>query len=65
VRKPTYAQDDALDHKKEENHTITHMDNILMTDHIAQRTKRFKPDLSLVEAQDVPVSCEQTRGGVK
>ena len=31
------------------------MDSRLMADHIAQRTKRFQPDLSMVEAEDIHV----------
>ncbi|GAB7324607.1 hypothetical protein MBLNU13_g08496t1 [Cladosporium sp. NU13] len=54
-KKPKDVQDDALDEEKGVNHAIAHMDSSLMADHIAQRTKRFKPDLSLVEAEDLHV----------
>jgi protein CMS1 len=57
-KKPKDVQDDALDEEKGVNHAIAHMDSSLMCDHIAQRTKRFKPDLSLVEAEDLHVPCK-------
>jgi protein CMS1 len=46
------------------NHAIAHMDSNLMADHIAQRTKRFKPDLSLVEAEDLHVPCKYWQGNI-
>jgi len=57
-KKPKDVQDEALDEEKGVNHAIAHMDSSLMADHIAQRTKRFKPDLSLVEAEDLHVPCK-------
>jgi hypothetical protein len=57
-KKPKDVQDDALDEEKGVNNAIAHMDSSLMADHIAQRTKRFKPDLSLVEAEDLHVPCK-------
>jgi protein CMS1 len=57
-KKPKDVQDEALDEEKGVNHAIAHMDSNLMADHIAQRTKRFKPDLSLVEAEDLHVPCK-------
>jgi len=57
-KKPKDVQDDALDEEQGVNHAIAHMDSSLMCDHIAQRTKRFKPDLSLVEAEDLHVPCK-------
>lgn len=61
AKKPKDVQDDALDEEKGVNHAIAHMDSSLMADHIAQRTKRFRPDVSLVEAEDLHVPCEILR----
>lgn len=58
AKKPKDVQDDALDEEKGVNNAMAHMDSSLMADHIAQRTKRFKPDLSLVEAEDLHVPCK-------
>lgn len=55
AKKPKDVQDQALDEAQGVNHAIAHMDSSLMADHIAQRTKRFKPDLSLVEVEDMHV----------
>lgn len=52
AKKPADVDDEALDFKLGINHAIAHMDSSLLADHIAQRTKRFQPDLSLVEAED-------------
>lgn len=61
AKKPKDVQDDALDEEKGVNHAIAHMDSSLMADHIAQRTKRFRPDVSLVEAEDLHVPCKILR----
>lgn len=55
-KKPKDVDDEALDLEKGVNHAIAHMDSRLMADHIAQRTKRFRPDVSLVEAEDLQIS---------
>ncbi|KAF2170316.1 hypothetical protein M409DRAFT_19138 [Zasmidium cellare ATCC 36951] len=55
-KKPQDVEDEALDTKLGINHAIAHMDSRLMADHIAQRTRRFQPDLSLVEAEDIHIS---------
>ncbi|CAK3790190.1 Hypothetical predicted protein [Lecanosticta acicola] len=55
-KKPQDVDDEALDSKLGINHAIAHMDSRLMADHIAQRTRRFRPDASLVEIDDVNVS---------
>lgn len=55
-KKPQDVDEEALDGKLGINHAIAHMDSRLMADHIAQRTRRFQPDLSLVEAEDIHVS---------
>jgi len=55
TKKPRDVDDEALDLEKGLNHAIGYMDSKLMADHVAQRTKRFQPDLSMVEAEDVHV----------
>ncbi|KAI7123773.1 hypothetical protein KC352_g32473, partial [Hortaea werneckii] len=55
TKKPKDVDDDALDTEQGVNHAIAHMDSQLMADHLAQRTKRFQPNLSLVEAEDVHI----------
>ena len=52
LKKPKDVDDEALDAELGVNHAIAHMDSRLMADHIAQRTKRFRPELSIVEAED-------------
>lgn len=53
LKKAKDVDDEALDAGV--NHAIAHMDSRLMADHIAQRTKRFRPELSLVEVEEVHV----------
>ncbi|KAH9832440.1 U3-containing 90S pre-ribosomal complex subunit [Teratosphaeria destructans] len=55
TKKPRDVSDEALDIDNGVNHAIRHMDPSLLADHIAQRTKRFQPDLSLVEAEDIRI----------
>jgi protein CMS1 len=55
TKAPKDVDDEALDTELGVNHAIAHMDPSLMADHIAQRTKRFQPDLSLVEAEDLRI----------
>lgn len=55
AKKPKDIEDDALDVEKGVNQAIAHMDAQLMADHIAQRTKRFHSDLSLMELEDLHV----------
>ncbi|CAK1359250.1 hypotheticalsprotein [Cercospora beticola] len=52
AKKPQDIDDSTLDAEKGINTAIAQMDSRLMADHLAQRTKRFQPDLSLVEAED-------------
>ena len=52
LKKPKDVDDEALDVELGVNHAIAHMGSQLMADHVAQRTKRFQPELSLVEAED-------------
>lgn len=40
------------------NRAIALMDNSLMVDYIARRTKRFRPDLSVVESDDISIPGE-------
>ena len=54
-KKPKDIADDALDLEAGLNHAIAHMDSQLLADHIAQRTKRFQTDLSLVELDDLRI----------
>lgn len=51
-KKPKDVDDAALDLTLGINHAIAHMDPQLTADHVAQRTKRFQPDLSTVELED-------------
>ena len=52
LKKPKDVEDDALDAELGVNHALGHMDSSLMADHIAQRTRRFRPKLSVVEIED-------------
>ncbi|KAK5113141.1 hypothetical protein LTR85_010959 [Meristemomyces frigidus] len=52
MKKPKDVDDEALDVELGVNHAIAHMDSRLMADHIAQRTKRFQPDMSMMEVED-------------
>lgn len=52
-KKPKDVDDEGLDTELGVNHAIARMDSGLLADHIAQRTKRFQPDLSAVEAEDL------------
>ena len=54
-KKPKDIADDALDAEAGVNHAIAHMDSQLLADHVAQRTKRFQKDLSLVELEDIHI----------
>lgn len=49
---PKDVNDDELDGKLGLNLAIGRMDGQLLVDHVAQRTKRFEPDLSTVEKED-------------
>ena len=51
-KKPKDVNDEALDVELGINRAVAHMDSRLMTDHISQRTKRFRPELSAVEIED-------------
>jgi protein CMS1 len=52
TKKPKDINDDDLDANLEINHGIGRMDGQLLVDYVAQRTKRFEPNLSTVELED-------------
>ena len=52
LKKPKDVDDEALDVELGVNHAIAHMDSRLMADHVAQRVRRFQPELSLVEVEE-------------
>lgn len=45
------------------NNAFLHMDNQLLADYVAQRTRKYESDLSSVELEDkyIPGRCSQTR----
>lgn len=51
-KQPKDINDDDLDEKLGLNLAIGRMDGQLLVDHVAQRTKRFEPELSVVEMED-------------
>ncbi len=53
TKKPKDINDDDLDVERGINRAIARMDNRLTADHVAQRTKRFESDMSLVELEDL------------
>ncbi|KAK5164222.1 Protein cms1 [Saxophila tyrrhenica] len=55
LKKPKDVDERALDAELGVNHAIAHMDSQLLADHVAQRTQRFRPDLSLVEKDEFHV----------
>lgn len=52
LKKPRDVDDEALDAELGVNHAIAHMDSRLMADHLAQRVRRFQPELSVVEVEE-------------
>ena len=56
TKKPKDIDDDELDEELGINTAIARMDSGLLADYVAQRTKRFESDLSLVELEDRYVS---------
>ena len=52
-KKPQDVVDEALDVESGVNHAISHMDGRLISDHIAQRTKRFNLEMTAVEIDDI------------
>lgn len=55
-RKTQQDDDVDLDLEKGVNMAIGRFDSHLLADYVAQRTKRFQPDLSLVELEDRHIS---------
>lgn len=53
TKKPKDIDDEALDAEAGVNHAIGYMDSKLVADHVAQRTRRHQPDLSMVEVEDL------------
>ncbi|KAK8154997.1 U3-containing 90S pre-ribosomal complex subunit-domain containing protein [Phyllosticta citrichinensis] len=51
-KQPKDVHDEDLDEAAGLNRSIGRMDSRLLADYMAQRTKRFEPDLSLVELED-------------
>lgn len=49
------VEEGTIDSQLGVNFAIARMDGKLMADYIAQRTKRFQPDLSLVEVEDIHI----------
>ncbi len=54
-RQPKDVDESALDVDAGVNNAIAHMDRRLLADHIAQRTKRFLSDFSLLELEECHV----------
>ena len=52
LKKPKDVDDSMLDVDRGVNLAIAHMDPQLMAEHVAQRTRRFEPDLTMVEAEE-------------
>lgn len=52
---PKDVEEGMIDAQFGVNLGIARMDSKLLADHIGQRTKRFQPDLSLVEAEDIHI----------
>ncbi|KAF1992301.1 hypothetical protein K402DRAFT_344489 [Aulographum hederae CBS 113979] len=54
-KKPDDVNDEDLDRSAGVNDAIKFMDSALLADHIARRTKRYQPEASLVELEDLHV----------
>lgn len=52
TKKAKEAQDDELDIEAGINNAFSHMDNQLLADYIAQRTRKYESDLSSIELED-------------
>jgi len=55
-KKPADVDDAALDTDLGVNHALAGMDSRLMADHLARRTKKFNPDLTSVELDEIHIS---------
>ena len=67
AKKAKPDEDENLDLKQGLNLAIGKLDSRLQADYVAQRTKRFSSDLSLVELEDrhIPGKCVMTMSEVK
>lgn len=54
-KKPADVDDAALDTELGVNHALAGMDSQLMADHLARRTKKFNPDLTSVELDEIHI----------
>jgi protein CMS1 len=52
TKKAKEAQDDELDVEAGINNAFSHMDNQLLADYVAQRTRKYESDLSSIELED-------------
>lgn len=61
------TEDDELDVLAGINNAFSHMDNQLLADYIAQRTRKYESDLSSIELEDkyIPGRLSHVRGFVK
>ena len=60
AKKAKYSNNEDLDQQSGLNLAIGRFDNRLLADHIAQRTKRFSPNSSIVELEDLHIPGETT-----
>jgi len=65
-KKSKVVEEDELDTDSGINKAFSHMDNQLLADYVAQRTRKFESNLSLVELEDkyIPGKYVQLLGGV-
>lgn len=61
-KKPADVDDAALDTELGVNHALAGMDSQLMADHLARRTKKFNPDLTSVELDEIYISGLYAQG---
>jgi protein CMS1 len=51
-KKSKIAEEDELDVESGVNNAFSHMDSQLLADYIAQRTRKYESDLSMIELED-------------
>lgn len=56
-KKPNDIHEDELDQELGVNLAVSQMDGNLMVNYIARRTKKFEPDLSTVELDELYLPC--------
>jgi protein CMS1 len=56
TKKANAVDEDELDTELGINTAFSHMDNQLLADYVAQRTRKYESDLSLVELEDKYIS---------